>query len=87
MTLDEDYLSTGWQNTNYGLSDEYMDDKSIRCRFNSAAIGGVYHINKKMDLNVASFHTFYQHKKSFRCWNLTERPTVQITHVTTTYSQ
>ena len=57
-------LSTGWQNTNYGLSDEYMDDKSFVVNSNSAAIGGVYHINKKMDLNVAYFHTFYQHKKT-----------------------
>ena len=56
-------LSTGWQNTNYGLSDEYMDDKSFVVSSNSAAVGGVYHINKKMDLNVAYFHTFYQHKK------------------------
>ena len=57
-------LSTGWQNTNYGLSNEYMDDKSFVVSSNSAAIGGVYHINKKMDLNVAYFHTFYQHKKT-----------------------
>ena len=66
-------LSTGWQNTNYGSPDEnldtptskrYMDDKSFVVSSNSAAIGGVYHINKKMDLNVAYFHTFYQHKKT-----------------------
>ena len=57
-------LSTGWQNTNYGLSEDYMDDKSFVVSSNSAAIGGVYHINKKMDLNVAYFHTFYQHKKT-----------------------
>ncbi len=66
-------LSTGWQNTNYGLPDEnldtptskrYMDDKSFVVGSNSVAFGGVYHINKKMDLNVAYFHTFYQHKKT-----------------------
>ena len=57
-------LSTGWQNTNYGLSDEYMDDKSFVTSSNSVAVGGVYHINKKMDLNVAYFHTFYQYKKT-----------------------
>ena len=57
-------LSTGWQNTNYGISDEYMDDKSFVVSSNSVAVGGVYHINKKMDLNVAYFHTFYQHKKT-----------------------
>ena len=57
-------VSTGWQNTSYGLSDEYMDDKSFVTSSNSVAIGGVYHINKKMDLNVAYFHTFYQHKNT-----------------------
>ena len=57
-------VSAGWQCTSYGLSDEYMDDKSFVVGSNSAAIGGVYHINKKMDLNVAYFHTFYQHKKT-----------------------
>ena len=41
-----------------------MDDKSFVVGSNSVAIGGVYHINKKMDLNVAYFHTFYQHKKT-----------------------
>lgn len=57
-------LSTGWQNTSYGLTEEYMDDKSFVTSSNSVAIGGVYHINKKMDLNVAYFHTFYQHMKT-----------------------
>ncbi len=57
-------LSTGWQNTNYGLSDDYMDDKSFVVNSNSVAFGGVYHINKKMHLNVAYFHTFYGHKKT-----------------------
>ncbi len=62
-------LSTGWQSTNYGLSDEYMDDKSFVTSSNSAAIGGVYHISKKMDLSVAYFHTFYQHKKTAEAVN------------------
>ncbi len=57
-------VSAGWQNTNYGLSDEYMDDKSFVTSSNSAAVGGVVHLSKKMDLNVAYFHTFYQHKKT-----------------------
>ena len=66
-------VSTGWQNTSYGLPEEdletaaskrYMDDKSFVTSSNSVAFGGVYHINKKMDLNVAYFHTFYQHKKT-----------------------
>ncbi len=57
-------LSTGWQSTNYGLSDEYMDDKSFVTSSNSAAVGGVYRINRKMNLSVAYFHTFYSHKKT-----------------------
>ena len=67
-------VSAGWQNTNYGLPEEdvetenaarYMDDKSFVVSSNSVGLGGVYHINKKMDLNVAYFHTFYQHKKTY----------------------
>ena len=57
-------VSTGWQRTSYGVSDKYMDDKSFVVSSNSVAVGGVYHINKKMDLNVAYFHTFYDHKKT-----------------------
>ena len=57
-------VSTGWQNTNYGLTDEYMDDKSFVVSSNSVAFGGVYHISKKAHLNVAYFHTFYEHKKT-----------------------
>ncbi len=57
-------VSTGWQNTNYGLSDEYMDDKSFVVSSNSVAVGGVVHLSDKMDLNVAYFHTFYDHKKT-----------------------
>ena len=57
-------VSTGWQNTNYGLTDKYMDDKSFVVSSNSVAVGGVYHITKKLDLNVAYFHTFYNHMKT-----------------------
>ncbi len=69
-------LSTGWQNTNYGLSDEYMDDKSFVVSSNSTAVGGVYHINKKMDLNVAYFHTFYQHKKTSETTQLSAQQSI-----------
>lgn len=57
-------VSTGWQNTNYGLTDEYMDDKSFVVGSNSVALGGVYHITKKLDFSVAYFHTFYDHVKT-----------------------
>ena len=57
-------VSTGWQNTNYGLTDEYMDDKSFVVSSNSVGLGGVYHITKKLDFTVAYFHTFYNHVKT-----------------------
>ena len=57
-------VSTGWQNTNYGLTDKYMDDKSFVVSSNSVGLGGVYHITKKLDFSVAYFHTFYNHVKT-----------------------
>ena len=48
-----------------------MESSQKLIRLNSVAIGGVYHINKKMDLNVAYFHTFYQHKKTTETVQLT----------------
>lgn len=57
-------VSIGWQNTNYGLTDEYMDDKSFVVGSNSVGLGGVYHITKKLDFTVAYFHTFYNHVKT-----------------------
>ena len=56
-------VSTGRQNTNYGLTDKYMDDKSFVVSSNSVGLGGVYHITKKLDFSVAYFHTFYNHVK------------------------
>lgn len=55
-------VSAGWQNTNYGLSDEYMDDKSFVVNSNSVGGGACIHLSDKMSLNVAYFHTFYGHK-------------------------
>lgn len=65
-------VSAGWQKTNYGLSDEYMDDKSFVVSSNSVGAGAVMHLTKKMDLNVAYFHTFYGHKKTTETVALTE---------------
>lgn len=65
-------ISAGWQKTNYGLSDEYMDDKSFVVSSNSVGAGAVMHLTKKMDLNVAYFHTFYGHKKTTETVALTE---------------
>lgn len=57
-------VSAGWQNTNYGLTDEYMDDKSFVVGSNSVGLGANIHITKKMDLSVAYFRTFYNHMKT-----------------------
>lgn len=55
-------VSAGWQSTNYGLSDEYMDDKSFVVSSNSVGFGAKVNLSSKMSLNVAYFHTFYKHK-------------------------
>lgn len=69
-------VSTGWQNTNYGLTDEYMDDKSFVVGSNSVGLGGVYHITKKLDFTVAYFHTFYNHVKTSETVTLAPGKTV-----------
>ena len=57
-------MSAGWQSTDYGLSDEYMEDRSFVVNSNSLGCGAVVHFTDRMHLNVAYFHTFYQHKKT-----------------------
>ncbi len=57
-------VSAGWQSTNYGLSDEAMDDKSFVVSSNSVAVGAKVKLTDKVSLNVAYFHTFYQHRKT-----------------------
>ena len=57
-------VSAGWQCTSYGLSDEYMDDKSFVVSSNSVGVGGVIRLTSRMKLNVAYFHTFYEHKNT-----------------------
>lgn len=54
-------VSAGWQNTNYGLTQEYMDDKSFVVSSNSVGMGAAIHVSKKATINVAYFHTFYKH--------------------------
>ncbi len=57
-------VSAGWQNTSYGLTDEYMDDKSYVVSSNSVGGGVCIHLSEKMALNVAYFTTLYKHKKA-----------------------
>lgn len=57
-------VSAGWQNTSYGLTDEYMDDKSFVTSSNSLGVGVQVNITPKTRLNAAYFHTFYKHKQT-----------------------
>ena len=57
-------VSAGWQNTSYGLSPEYMDDKSFVVSSNSVGAGVRLHLSKKMSLNLAYFCTLYGHQKT-----------------------
>lgn len=57
-------VSAGWQNTSYGLTPEYMDDKSFVTNSNSLGGGVLVHLSKKVDLNAAYFVTLYGHEKT-----------------------
>ena len=57
-------VSAGWQNTNYGMTPEYMDDKSFSVNSNSIGVGGVFHLNKTVDINLAYFTSLYGHMKT-----------------------
>lgn len=57
-------VSAGYQRTNYGLSDEYMDDKSFVVSSHSVGGGIVLNVTKKARVNVAYFHTFYETKNT-----------------------
>ena len=52
-------VSGGFQKTNYGLSDEYMNDMSFVVSSYSYGVGLSYKLNKTMKLNVAYFQTNY----------------------------
>ncbi|MBM6991767.1 MAG: outer membrane beta-barrel protein [Prevotella sp.] len=57
-------VSAGWQNTSYGLTSEYMNDKSFVASSNSVGAGVCLHLTKKMNLNLAYFCTLYGHEKT-----------------------
>ncbi|MCF0202644.1 MAG: hypothetical protein HUK08_04975 [Bacteroidaceae bacterium] len=57
-------MSAGWQTTNYGLTDEYMDDKSFVVNSNSIGAGVCLHVSKLIDVNIAYFTTLYGHKNT-----------------------
>ena len=41
-----------------------MNGKSFVVSSNSVACGARFHLTKRMDLNVAYFHSFYQHMQT-----------------------
>lgn len=57
-------VSAGWQNTSYGLTPEYMADRSFVTSSNSIGGGVRLHISKKMSVNAAYFCTLYGHEKT-----------------------
>lgn len=52
--------SVGLQNTNNGITDEYLSDMSFTSSSNSLGFGLSYNINSNIRLNLAYFQTFYQ---------------------------
>ena len=57
-------VSAGWQNTSYGLTPDYMDDKSFVVGSNSLGAGVKMKLSKKMSLNLAYFFTIYGHERT-----------------------
>lgn len=57
-------VSAGWQNTSYGLTQDYMDDKSFVVCSNSVGAGVKMKLSKKMSLNLAYMCTLYGHEKT-----------------------
>lgn len=53
-------VSAGWQNTHYGLTDAYMKDMSFNVSSNSLGVGLGIQATKRLKVNLAYFHTFYQ---------------------------
>lgn len=57
-------VSAGWQRTSYGLTPEYMEDKSFVTSSNSLGCGVKLNVSKKVSVNMAYFVTFYGHEKT-----------------------
>lgn len=57
-------VSAGYQRTSYGVSDEYMDDKSFVTSSHNIGCGVMVKATKRARVNVGYFHTFYETKKT-----------------------
>lgn len=53
-------LSAGYQNTNYGLSDDYQTDTSFSCDSYSIGFGARVHLNDLLKLDVGYMFTNYK---------------------------
>lgn len=55
-------LSASWQNTNYGLTDAYMNDLSFNLSSNSIGAGFRIHATQRCDIDFGYMQTFYKDK-------------------------
>ena len=56
-------MSGGFQNTDYGLSDDYQTHTAFSCDSYSIGFGGAVNLSEKVKLNVGYFWTTYKDYK------------------------
>ena len=56
-------ISGSWQNTRYGLSDQYMNDLSFNLSNNMLGVGVRVHATDKISIDAGYMHTFYKDKE------------------------
>lgn len=55
-------ISGSWQNTRYGLSEEYMNDLSFNLSNNMLGVGVRVHATEKISIDAGYMHTFYKNR-------------------------
>ena len=53
-------MSCGYQNTDYGLSDDYQTHTAFSCDSYSIGFGGAINVSEKVRLNLGYFWTTYK---------------------------
>ena len=56
-------LSCGWQSTNYGLSDGYMNDLSFTTNSNSWGVGARVNVTEKWNIDLGFMQTLYKDRE------------------------
>lgn len=56
-------VSASWQNTNYGLTDDYMNDVSFNLSNNSLGLGVRIHPTRLFNIDLGYMHTFYKDRE------------------------